>query len=465
MRRPIRTRRVVAVLLSALMAALVVTPGLAVLSDTVFVGGEVTFAASSATITAISAGGFGYTCAATTDGAAWCWGGNSTGELGNGTTTDSLVGVRVTKAGGANLTGVTALSAGLDHTCARTSDGAAWCWGTNRQGQLGDGTTTERHRAVRVTKAGGGYLTGVTAISAAGSLGQIEFADTCARTSDGAAWCWGSNNTGQLGDGSTTDRHRAVRVTKAGGGALTGVTAISAGGGFSCARTSNGAAWCWGLNALGDLGDGTTTPERLRAVRVTKAGGGYLAGVTAISAGGVSACARTTDGAAWCWGGNFFGSVGDGTTTVRRRAMRVTKAGGGYLTGVTAVSAGLGANACAATSDGAAWCWGGNSSGSLGDGTTTERDRAVQVTEAGGGNLVGVTAISAGTYDTCARTSDGGAWCWGADDSGQLGDGTTTERDQAVRVTAISSHLGVTAWLRSNRRPSDNSSDLAREEA
>jgi alpha-tubulin suppressor-like RCC1 family protein len=436
MRPPIRTHSAVTSMLSAVLAALVVTAGLAVLGDTVFGSGDVTLAASSATITAISAGGFGYTCAATTDGAAWCWGGNSSGQLGNGTTTDSLVGVRVTKAGGANLTGVTALSAGLDHTCARTSDGAAWCWGTNRQGQLGDGTTRVRTRAVRVTKTGGGYLTGITAVSAAGSLGQPEFADTCARTSDGSAWCWGSNNTAQLGDGSTTDRHRAVRVTKAGGGYLTGVTAISAGGGASCARTSNGAAWCWGLNGAGQLGDGTSI-LRKRAIRVTKAGGGYLTAVTAISAGGVSACARTSDGAAWCWGDNEFGSLGDGTTTERKRAVRVTNAGGGYLTGVTAISAGLGANACAATNDGAAWCWGGNSSGSLGDGTTTERDRAVQVTEAGGGNLVGVTVISAGTYDTCARTSDGGAWCWGANDSGQLGDGTTTERDQAVLVTAI----------------------------
>ena len=148
----------------------------------------------------------------------------------------------MTKAGGGNLTGVTAISAaGRGSACASTGDGAAWCWGDNASGQLGDGTTHDRHRAVRVTKAGGGYLTKVTAISTNGytisSFGVVQFA-TCARTSKGAAWCWGDNTSGRLGDGTTTNRHPAVRVTKAGGGDLTGVTRISAGLDSSCALTA-----------------------------------------------------------------------------------------------------------------------------------------------------------------------------------------------------------------------------------
>jgi alpha-tubulin suppressor-like RCC1 family protein len=281
----------------------------------------------------------------------------------------------VTKADGTTLTRVTAVSAGLDHSCAVTSNGLAWCWGPNWTGQLGDGTTTDRPGAVRVERSGGGSLTGVTAVSAGASF-------SCARTGDGTAWCWGSNINGRLGSGTTWERQperlRAVRVRKAGGGALAGVTAISAGFAHSCARTSGSAAWCWGSNGSGEVGDGTRI-ERFRAVRVERSGGGSLARVATVSAGESHSCARTGDGAAWCWGSNASGQLGNGARGIPRpRAVRVVKAGGGPLARVAAVSAG-GWHTCAVTSDGTAWCWGSNASGQLGDRTTTRRLRATRV--------------------------------------------------------------------------------------
>ena len=278
-----------------------------------------------------------------------------------------------------------------------------------------------------MTKAGGAALTGVVAVSAGG-------VHSCARTSDGAAWCWGRNAYGILGDGTTTDRLGAVQVTKSGGGALTGVTAVSAGKGYhSCARTSDGAAWCWGYNAYGQLGDGTTT-DRLRAVRVTRAGGSVLSTVASVSAGGYHSCARTRAGA-WCWGSNGAGRLGDGTMTSRLRAVRVTDPSGDALTEATAVSAGLN-HSCARTREGAARCWGPNGYGQLGNGTTTDRPWAVRVQKSGGAALLGVTAVSAGDFHGCARTTAGAAWCWGSNDSGKIGDGTTTDRHRAVRVVA-----------------------------
>ncbi len=200
--------------------------------------------------------------------------------------------------------------------------------------------------------------------------------------------------------------------------------------------------WCWGANAYGQLGDGTTK-DRHRAVKVTKAGGATLTGVTTIGSGGFSNCASTSGGAAWCWGSNYFGELGDGSTNDRHRAVRVTRVGGANLTGVTSISAVNAAaedvpsgHACVRRSDGAAWCWGDNYSGALGDGTTTEAHRAVEVTKMGGGNLTSVTSVSAGLSHTCALATGGAAWCWGGNYQGELGDGTKTERDQAVRVTA-----------------------------
>ncbi len=314
-----------------------------------------------------------------------------------------------------------AIAAGYGHTCALTSTGAVKCWGRNRSGQLGDGTTTNRHVPVAVNNSGqlgdgtttnrhvpvavSGLASGVQAI-AAGTY------HTCALTSTGAVKCWGKNNSGQLGDGTTTDRHAPVDVV----GLVSGVTAIAAGYFHTCALTSAGAAKCWGYNRYGQLGDGTTT-DRHAAVDVP----GLASDVTAITAGGGHSCALASTGAVRCWGSNYFGELGAGTTTRRLTSAAVS----GLAGGVAAIAAGGEAHGCALTSAGAVKCWGFNGYGQLGDGTTTDRHVPVDVS----GLAAGVQMIAAGGYGhTCALTSEGLVRCWGRNSSGQLGDGTTTER-------------------------------------
>jgi alpha-tubulin suppressor-like RCC1 family protein len=191
-----------------------------------------------------------------------------------------------------------------------------WCWGQG--GSLGDGTRTDRRRAVRATWSDGSPLTGVTELATGGY-------HTCARLTDGSAWCWGSNWSGQLGDGTITDRLRAVRVTRASGANLSGITSVSAGSGFSCARTTDGSAWCWGTNRSGQIGDGTTT-DRRRAVRVTRASGAVLSGVSELAAHLDHACVTQAGDVVWCWGDNRDGQLGDGTRVQRLRAVRVIAA-------------------------------------------------------------------------------------------------------------------------------------------
>ena len=361
-------------------------------------------------VTAITAGQE-QTCALTSAGTAWCWGWNAYGQLGNGTTTNSATPVAVGGLPGA----VKAIVAGYEHTCALTQAGAVWCWGFNRSGQLGNGTRTDSS----VPAAVGGLLSGVTAIAAGDH--------TCALTSAGAVWCWGANTLGELGNGTTTssDTPEAVR------GLPSDVTAIAAGGAHTCALTSAGAMWCWGANRAGQLGDGTTTPSDVRV-----AVDGLPSGVTAIAAGGIHTCALTSAGAVWCWGANSAGQLGDGTRTDRSVPVAVS---GLPPLGVTAIAAG-GNHTCALTSAGAVWCWGANRAGQLGDGTTTNRSVPVAVS---GLPPLGVTAIALGDGHTCALTSAGAVWCWGANSAGQLGDGTTTNRSLPVPVGGLPA--GVTA--------------------
>jgi alpha-tubulin suppressor-like RCC1 family protein len=300
-------------------------------------------------------------------------------------------------------TPATAISAGYDHTCALTSAGAVMCWGDNELGQLGDGTETSTTTPVDVI----GLSSGVAAISAGGG-------HTCALTSAGAVKCWGNNGQGQLGDGTTGNTTEPVDVI----GLSSGVTAISAGVYDTCALTSAGAVKCWGYNAYGELGDGTTTNSS-EPVAVS----GLSSGVTAISAGFFHTCALTSAGAVKCWGWGDSGALGDGTTANQTTQVAVS----GLSSGVTAISAGQG-HTCALTSAGAVECWGANLEGQLGDGTTKATTEPVAVS----GMSSGIAAISAGGFHTCALTSTGAVECWGYNKFGQLGDGTTKNKTTPV---------------------------------
>jgi alpha-tubulin suppressor-like RCC1 family protein len=304
--------------------------------------------------------------------------------------------------------GVTAISAGAFHTCALTSTGAVKCWGDDEYGEVGDGTTVNKTTPVAVS----GLSSGVTAISA----GAYH---TCALTSAGAVKCWGENEYGELGDGTTVNTTTPVAVS----GLSSGVTAISAGAYHTCALTSAGAVKCWGENGDGQLGDGTTT-NTTTPVNVL----GLSSGVTAISAGALHTCALTSAGAVKCWGYNRFGEVGDGTTTNIAEPVAVS----GLSSGVTAISAGE-LHTCALTSASAVECWGDNERGEVGDGTTTNKTTPVAVS----GLSSGVAAISAGGLHTCALTSAGAVECWGYNEYGELGDGTTTSTTEPVDVIGL----------------------------
>ena len=290
------------------------------------------------------------TCGVTTTGAAKCWGSNGYGELGDGTTTDRDTPVDVV---GMN-SGVASIDTSDGYTCGITSTGGMKCWGKNSYGQLGDGTTTDRLIPVDVI----GLDSGVIAITA----GAFH---TCALTTAGGVKCWGANAYGELGDGTTADSLTPVNVA----GLTSNVIAVTAEWEHTCALTAKGGVKCWGWNSRGQLGDGTTT-DRWMPVDVV----GLTSGVKAISAGAYHTCALTDTGGVKCWGDNYAGQLGDGTIIPRLTPVDVV----GLTSGVVVIDAGFEYN-CALTSAGGVMCWGSNWAGALGDGTTIDRWTPVDV--------------------------------------------------------------------------------------
>jgi alpha-tubulin suppressor-like RCC1 family protein len=354
----------------------------------------------------ISAGSH-HTCALTTDGGVKCWGWNLSGQLGDGSVTQRLTAVDVVGLG----SGAQIVSAGRSHTCALTTGGEVMCWGLNGAGQLGDGTSSVRLTPVDVV----GLTSDVQTISA-------NSFHTCGVSADGGVSCWGLNFNGQLGDGSTTARLVPVDVVGLG----SGVQSISAGFRHTCALDAGGAATCWGRGFNGQLGDGSVTSRRLEPVGVV----GLGSGVQAISSGGNHTCALTVGGGVTCWGLNLYGQLGDDSTLRRLTPVDVVDLG----SGVQAIDVGHN-HSCALTTVGGVRCWGRNLQGELGDDSTTQRLTPVEVFGLGSG----VQAISAGQLHTCALTTGGGVKCWGSNSNGQLGDGTTTQRLTPVDVAGLGS--------------------------
>jgi alpha-tubulin suppressor-like RCC1 family protein len=301
-------------------------------------------------------------------------------------------------------------------TCGVRIDGTLWCWGDNSNGQLGDGTTTDRTNPTQVGS-------GTTWAQA-----DVGGNHTCAVRLDGTSWCWGLNDVGQLGDGTTTQRTTPTQV-----GSGTAWAVVAAGSDHSCALRYDGTAWCWGDNGNGRLGDGTTTERH----SPTQVGSGTTWGT--VQLGGDHSCATRSDGTVWCWGANANGQLGDGSTTDRSSPTQV-----GSATTWSTVRGGY-RHTCGTRTDGTLWCWGLNSTGQLGDGTSTQRTSPVQV-----GSLTTWAGVDAGTDHTCAVRTSGTAWCWGSNVNGQLGDGTTTQRTAPVQVGTATMWTAITAGYKTS---------------
>jgi alpha-tubulin suppressor-like RCC1 family protein len=307
---------------------------------------------SAAALTANS----GYGCVLMTDGTAACMGDNWSGALGvgggpNRTVATDVVGLVTTK----NVTGI---SAGHDsHTCASLSDGTAKCWGSNADGEVGDGSVIDRSTPTTVSN-----LTGVLQITAGA-------AHSCALLVGGTIKCWGENDNGQLGDGTTTGRVLPVSVV----GLFTSAIAIAAGRYHTCALLVDSTVQCWGANYYGQLGTNSTVGSSSVPVDVHLSNNGLLMNGVALSSGNDHSCAVAADGSLACWGDNYYDQLGDGTQNQRNFAMPISG-----VTLVSRIAAGW-THSCARRANGTAWCWGMNLYGEIGDGTLTPRPSPIQL--------------------------------------------------------------------------------------
>jgi alpha-tubulin suppressor-like RCC1 family protein len=344
--------------------------------------------------------GQAHTCGLTTDSLAYCWGWNELGQLGLGTTTESepkplpVTGSRRWRD----------IQGGDAHTCGIVRARRVFCWGTNFNGELGDGSTTQRTQPVAVA---------TTLLFDQASTGSQH---SCAVTAAGAAYCWGNNAYGQLGDGSRTRRLAPIKVL----GNLT-FRHVRAGRDHTCGVTTTDVAYCWGRNKSGQLGDGTTlTRGRPTAVagnrkfRLIRTGQGH-------------SCALTPAGQAYCWGLNMLGQVGDGSSLNERHTPVAVVNGAGF----ESIAAGSFLT-CGVRTNRSAWCWGHNSSGQVGDGSSTTI--IPTPVEVAGNHLWQRVNVGVTSQHACGVTTAGAAYCWGDNGRSQIGDGSTDERHVPTQV-------------------------------
>jgi alpha-tubulin suppressor-like RCC1 family protein/uncharacterized protein YjdB len=345
-----------------------------------------------------------YTCALEQSGSAYCWGSNARGQFGDGMTADAVL-RPVPAAGSLRLT---TLDAGSRHACGVTTSAVLYCWGANDRGQLGDGSNTSRLNPVQVAAAAQTFVT-------------VKTFDrhTCARAAGGSVYCWGANDLGQLGIGTTMDETvpRAVPMS---------LDSIFVGGSYSCGLRGDGKLHCWGLFAWPEFGD--TLFVGSQPVEVFPPGLGFA--FQSVAGGANHSCGATRSGAlVHCWGRNANWQLGDPELrgdTLYATPQLVRLGSGTPLSGADLLTASRDHN-CALV-DGAAYCWGPNG-GRIGNGGTESHtappERAGTLT---------FESLAAGAAHTCGVTTTGYLYCWGVNGSGEVGDGTTTQRLVPTKV-------------------------------
>jgi alpha-tubulin suppressor-like RCC1 family protein len=401
--------------------------------------------------------GGGHACARLGNGTVFCWGNNNNGQVGDGTVMEP----RPTPVQVPGIANIEQLALGDLHSCARDSAGSLACWGANFAGQLADGTETERPdptpvpniTAARVI-AGGDHTCSVAAAGTLfcwgenndGELGDTTLENksaplpvgfdvpdllsvalghdhTCAQDVSGQLRCWGSDRRGQLGIATLLRSDVPLQVLD-----LTGAVDVASGDGHSCAVLSSGLARCWGRNSDGELGSngGLTDGSPLEVVDVSAAG--------SVFATATRACVHETPDAVRCFGGSSNSVLGDGSVSDRNTAQIINA----VVTAPTAIAIG-GSHSCAISGAAELFCWGSNSGGKLGNGTTTNTLTATASTAA-----AMPTSIAAGDTHTCAVDNTGALLCWGEGTQGQLGDGTATDTGAGAAVaTGISNPVSV----------------------
>ncbi len=426
-------------------------------------------------------GGFTHTCAIANDNKAYCWGLNTNGQLGDNSTTQRNLPVAVSAGALPSGLMVRSLALGGTHTCAIASDNKSYCWGQNTNGGLGDASTTQRTTPVAVAgvneinymtysalSAGSFYNCAIAADVKAycwgiggpalgdGSSAQndtpgpvsqgamptgsmvnaISAANnhTCAIATDNKPYCWGIGNNGALGDNTIIGKNTPNAVLQGALPAGLMIRQIASGTNSTCAIASDSKPYCWGDNTSGQLGTNNTV-DSLVPIAVLQ--GDMPAGsmVKQLVAGSSHYCVVATDSKVYCWGENFSGQIGDTTNTDRYVPEALQQGALPTDLLVKEVFAG-GSSTCAIASDNKPYCWGGNSTGSLGNNSTTDTTLPVAVSQGALPAGLIVRSMSLKLSHTCAIASDNKPYCWGNNLSSKLGDGTTTNRLVPTAVSA-----------------------------
>jgi alpha-tubulin suppressor-like RCC1 family protein len=339
-----------------------------------------------------------HSCVILSSGAVRCWGSNAYGQLGNGTTADHST----TPVAVSGLSTVDSIALGAWHSCAfitpTSSNPAIYCWGANDFGQIGNGSSTSAssRTPARVSSSTGGYTMVATG------------ADHACTVASNVLWCWGRNDTGQLGTGATGNSTTPVM------GMASDVASIAAGKQHTCVLRTNGGVKCWGANGRGQLGNGGTSPGNiLTPIDVI----GLTSGVNSIAAGTNLTCALTSSKSVKCWG------LGSGTPQTV------------ISSGVSAIAVGS-RHLCVLLTTGGVKCSGANTDGQLGNGTVSGTGSITSMVNVSG-LASGVVRIAAGGDHTCAWLASNQITCWGDNAYGQLGNGTVIDRYVPTLVVGV----------------------------